>query len=407
MIYIVFLFFLTLLFITWHKYWAVSSYLVGIYTFSLLLSIKQYTMESDFTMMELSFVGSILYVLLLLLFFLPYMRETPRIDGSLSNIQKKRFSIVGYASSLFIILGMLLMFNKIREVSSLDFSEVRSAVYEGEASSNISNYSGIEKIGSVILGWCSGLSYVFLILFFYSYVYIKKKIILKICLFVASLSATYLGLMVAGRTKIMYWAMFAGLCLVVFYPLMNEIKKRNTKVMSAIIAIPVVTYFLAVSIIRTISTGRDTSDFLSDYIGMPYLKFNEFWIEYTPPAITLDRVFPFSSFLLGTNFDLENYRSMIESKTGMNIGIFYTMLGDFMVDLGALGMVCLSCIYFIIAKHCLKRSTFSLYNLMIFAIIVQIPLHGLFYYSFWQPSSTFCVILTLVMANYIKSGRII
>ena len=406
MVYLVLAIFILLMLYSWKKFWGVSTYLIGVYALSVIMSIRLLSVDYQYSNTEISVIGSMVFVVLLLLYFFPYMRKTPNIVYNLNDQQIKRFTTIGYSLSLLVIFGMILMATKIREVMSLDYLYVRSTMYMEGSDAIVSNYTRIEQIGSIILGYFSGLSYVFLIMFFYAVAFIPRKILFKILLLIASFSASYKGLMVAGRTKIMYWMMFAVLCIIIFYPLMTAKTKRITRISSIIVSVPVVVYFFAVTLARTLYSNSETTDFLVSYMGQSFLNFNTFWIKYEPPTITLDRVFPLTSFLLGSGFQLDDYRAMIESKTGMNIGIFYTMLGDFMVDIGKVGMIIYSFVYCIFSRTVLKKKSYTIADLLIFAIVIQIPLHGLFYYSFYQAPSTFCALITIMMASYIQSGKL-
>ncbi|MEA4821998.1 MAG: hypothetical protein VB122_07245, partial [Erysipelotrichales bacterium] len=62
-------------------------------------------------------------------------------------------------------------------------------------------------------------------------------------------------------------------------------------------------------------------------------------------------------------------------------------------------------VYFLISRRFLRRNSLSLSNLLILGIIYQIPLHGVFYYSFWTKESSVCIIITLILAKYLKSSK--
>lgn len=399
MMYIVLLFFIVATVLCYKKYWGVSTYLIGVYLLAMIFSIKLYWSDPFFRFA--SFIGSIVYVLELMLYFKPYMRVTPMIAPISNPIIEKRFCNVGYALGGLLILGMILMAPKIKEVAAYGFGDARSSMYREGADSYITAYSGTERIGSIILGWLGGMSYVLLMMFFYAFTFIDGKKMLKVILIISSFSASYQGLMVAGRTKIMYWMMFFLLCAVIFMPLMDHRKKKRICIFGGSFLALAFGYFMFMTLARSTMSGYDTGDFISRYMGEPYLYFCEFWEKYELQNITLGRLFPLSYFIFEGGFDLNAYRSEIDNLVGMNIGIFYTHLGDFLVDVGFVGMTIISILYYYVGRKLCRSNIFSISRLIVFCYLIQIPLHGLFYYSLWKEASSFCTLLTLVIAYYL------
>ena len=103
--------------------------------------------------------------------------------------------------------------------------------------------------------------------------------------------------------------------------------------------------------------------------------------------------------------DLFVYRDAIMAETGLNIGIFYTFLGDLMIDLTHIGLVVYILVYCAISIFFLQRQrpdTMPFYQLFIFLILVLIPLQGLFYYSYYKVDTAYFYIGSSLLACFFK-----
>src|SRR5690606_39198819 len=198
-----------------------------------------------------------------------------------------------------------------------------------------SSYNVIEHMGHSTLKWFSGVCYALLIMFFYAYAFIKKELLLKYMLLISSLSAVYLGLLVGGRTNLMYWILSFIFCLVLFWPHFTPSKKRLITIVSLVTLGLLLSYMIYVTIERAlIGHSGETGNFLLSYAGQSYLNFCYFFENLNNHEYTIQRILPITSSIFSGDFNLNEYRDTVFYKTGMNIGIFYTFLGDIYVDLG-------------------------------------------------------------------------
>jgi oligosaccharide repeat unit polymerase len=399
MVYIVFCYFIFLFFYTKKKYTRIAIFLVAVYTFSILFSIILYNSDIDYRYTSLS--ASIVFCVTLLFYFIPFFKKDLKIDSTYDANFLKRFTIIGYCLSIILIIGCLFLLTKIQEAMAYGLVELRQdTVYKGEEV--LMNYSLIEHIGHSILRWLGGLSYSALIMFFYAFLYIKKKYLLKILLILSSLSTVYLGLLNGGRTNLIYWTLFFIFCLILFWSYFTPKKKKLILVITLVFLLVLSSYFIFITVKRVeLGSGYGMSNFLISYIGQPYLNFCDFFDNMNYHPYTLRRIFPLTSSLLSGRFNLSDYRDLIFFKSNMNIGVFYTHLGDLYVDVGIVGMFLYSVLFFLISKKMMKKEVFSLSDLLILGILYQIPLHGIFYYSLWRMESTTCVLLTILIAKFL------
>lgn len=388
------------------RQYTIASYLIGVYTFSIFCSILLYQTSSNHEYQYTNFIPSILFCVFLLFYFIPFFKKEFVIKSSDNRIFLRRFEIVSKGLSLILIIGCVFLFTKIKEAIAYGLVDTRIAMYKDE--NVFTSYNIIEYVGHSILKWLSGLCYTILIMFFYAYSFIKKQYLLKVLLIISSLSAIYLGLLVGGRTNLIYWVLTFIFCLVLFWSYLSAKKKRSITIVSLVTLGLLFAYLIFISIGRAaVGHDGDTENFLLIYAGQSYLNFCYFYENLNFHQYTGYRIFPLTSSLIFGSFDLNEYRDLIMSQSGMNIGIFYTFLGDIFVDTGLIGVFLYSVIYFNVVKKVMKRKIFTLSDLLILGILYQIPLHGLFYYSFWKTESSACIILTIIIAKYLQTNKIL
>ncbi|HHX70995.1 MAG TPA: oligosaccharide repeat unit polymerase [Gallicola sp.] len=402
MVYIVFCYFIVLVLFSKYRKYKLASYLIAVYTFSLFFSILLVNTDNNPNYRYTSLFASLIYCVVLLFYFVPFFKSNRAIKANTSKLFISHFSLIGYFLSGILLLGCVLILSKIQEAIAYGLVDIRVAMNKDEIV--FGYYNTFEHIGHSILRWLHRLSYPILILFFYAFVFIEKKHILKVMMFISSLSGAYFGLMVGGRTNLMYWILFFLFCLVLFWSYLTKKNKRIIYTISLVSLSFLAFYFIIITVGRAEhGHAGDTGSFLLSYTGQSYLNFCYFIENLNFHTYSTSRIFPLTNSILFGRFDLSEYRFLIEQKSGMNIGIFYTFIGDIFVDLGLFGVLIYSILYFLIAKKIMKKTEFTLSSLLIVGIIYQIPLHGVFYYSLWRMESSVCIIITILIAKYLQN----
>lgn len=374
-------------------------FIVMVYALSSFCSIL--LLDFDSTFAEPTLLPTVLYCSLLYFSLKPFIRERPIIYGFKSEAEKKRFIFIGYALSLAVILGMVLILPKISTAINYGLVDARTSMYQGEEISYAED-SLYEKIGSLLVGYFGGIWYLYIIMFFYAIIYIPGKKLFKVVLIIASLSQIEVGLTVGGRTNAIYWLLSFIFTLLIFYPYLNRKARRITVSFSLVFLLAVTAYVAIITLQRSVLREGGLQGFLLEYMGESYLYFCEFFDNINWHPYSLERLFPFCSYLLGTGFNLHEYRDLIEQHTGMNIGIFYTFLGDIYVDIGIVGLLLFVFIFNRVASRLLRQRFFQLSDLFYLSFLYVIPLHGLFYYSFWK-SGDISIFLILAIRKYVTS----
>ena len=405
MVILALIFFLILLIVSvTKKYWAPSVLILALYAFSLMCSCLLLNIDglSYIKYKEPDLISTIVFCSFICALIFPFMKHPPVIQRIDSPLFIKRFCVVGYVVSILLVIGCILFLSKIQEAFAYGLLERREDMYKDIEV--FTSYSFTEHIGNSVVRWLSGLDYAMMMMFFYALAFIPQKKYLKILLIVSSLSATYMGLMNGGRTHPIYWVMYFAFCLCVFWRYINSENKKLLLRVAGAFFVLISSYFVFMTLLRVEGSDRGTDSFLLTYMGQPFLNFGDFFTNCDWHPYTLKRLTPLTYSIFYGRLDLDAYRDVIFTHTGMNIGIFYTLLGDIFVDVGFVGLLIYVIAYNRFATKAMRYTYVTLPKLLIIGLYAQIVLHGLFYYSLYRMESTACVILLLFICKYLNVG---
>jgi oligosaccharide repeat unit polymerase len=405
MIYIPFFYFFILLFFNFlrTREFNLGNFLLLLYSFSALISIVLYKVEflhyKD-TKIELS--SCLFYCGFLTLFFLPFIGQNKSkfYQVLLPNI--KTFTIV---SLFFIVINFIAILFLLKVIVFILTHDPGTLKRDGLKS--IYAINSIEAIGQWILGHFSDFYVLLLVFFFYSRTYLKTKPSFSILLLLSSMTTIINGLFVGGRTQLIYWVLVFISCFLYFKDDMSKKDRRSVAKFSVIIFSLLSFYLITVTIIRFSNAFSDATEYaevfsLLDYAGQSFLNFNDFYTNFHPKSYTIARIFPFTYDLFSEiRFDLDTYKRTLP----IDIGVFSTFLGDFIVDIGKLGVVIYAIFYlmaaFITQKVAIYKSK-KLQQILMLFLLFQIPLNGLFYYSLYNKTAMISVIGTIIIAILFK-----
>ena len=386
------------------KLWGVSVYLIVVYTVSLVFSVLYTSQYNEFDRYKDAIIPSILYCVLLFICIKPFFRNKPDIIGFKDSHELKRFIGVGYFFGILLTVSIILVIPQIRFIFNYGVGNIRNDIQQGVVSIGV---SGISSIGYRLLLYFGNMAYPLLLMFFYSLVFIEKRVLFKALLLIGSLSQVVMGLFVGGRTNIVYYALSFGFSLILFFKLIPRKRKIYILSISGGIFAAVIIYLSIVSAGRFQGAKEGVDFYNLRYAAIPYLNFCKFFEEMHWHPYSLRRIFPFSLDLFLGQFDLLKYRNTIFTNSGMNIGTFVTFLGDLFIDIGFIGLVIYVLLYYFITKKTVKGNSYNISNIMCLGIVYIIPLHGLFYYSAYQSQVTFCMMLTFILAKYINGNIVV
>ncbi len=394
----------------------ISAFVTMIYALSALCSIIAhikglYGEGGICEEMEISPFATFVYCALITLSIIPfaYLKSTSLHDIYLDPKKEYIIDVLSWVLILVSLISIIYIFNDVNQVFHSDLKEVRDDVYDH---SEGKSYTGVEWLINFIRLFFNQYSPLSILLFFYNIRYNRKTKLFNYLLLFASLIPVFASILIAGRTQPVYWLLTFMLIYNLFRPLLNK-KQRATAIRPfAFFGGIILLWISAITIARfasgVASDEEDTWASVIAYTGQSFINFNDFFCNYTAHDLNFCRIFPLSyHFFIDRNWNLWEYRDEIWSYSGMNIGVFYTFLGDLLVDLGHTGMFIyvsiFSFISIMICKDANKNGIATLGKLMLIIMLILLPLHGLFYFSYWKIVNSYYVIGTVIlyiMLNY-------
>jgi oligosaccharide repeat unit polymerase len=411
MIFLPFIYFSLLLLVHYirTKTFNLGTLLLVLYSFSALISIILY--KTDFLFyqhIEIKLSSCIYYCGMLTMFFAPFLtnRHTKIEKTSLPNL--KLFNLISYFFIIINITAIVLTLNYTVFILSHDAGAFKT---DSKLLMRLGyNIGFFETIGISIFQYFSDFYIVNLIFFFYSITYLKKNLIFNSLLLISSMSTIVNGLSVGGRTQMIYWILvFISIYLFFKNQMSQSTKRFVSKTFFVLLSIFSV-YFIGITISRFSGAYSSATNYhelisIAEYSGQSFLRFNEFFTSFHYDDYTLARIFPILHDIFSSSkFDLSKYRQMLP----MNIGIFYTFLGDLFVDVGVMGTIIYLIVYrsmFSLTQKKYKNNTIRFHKVLLLFMFYQIPLNGLFYYSLWNKLATISVIGTIIFSLIFKIAK--
>ncbi len=405
MVYIPFVYFTSLLLFNCYrtKTFNLGSFLLFLYAFSALLSVFLYNVEFlQYKNTEIKLSSCIFYCVTLTIFFLPFLSRSQASEHRILLPDSKLFMLVSIFFIIINCLAILLLVKAILFVVAQDPKDLR----EGGLA-HLYGISMPESLGMWLLGHFSDFYVLLLVFFFYSRTYLKNKAIFDILLLVSSMSTIVNGLMSGGRTQAIYWILVFISCFLYFKKDMSKKIRRRVLVFSVLLFSLLLTYLVSVTILRFSGSFSGATDYdeafsLLDYSGQIFLNFNNFFVNFEHKGYTIARIFPFMyDWLHAVNFDLAVYKRSIP----MDIGVFSTFLGDWYIDIGITGIVIYTLFYSMVAflvKRYYTPGALKFQQVLLYFLIFQLPLNGLFYYSLYNKTAMISVTGTVIIAIFFR-----
>ena len=238
----------------------------------------------------------------------------------------------------------------------------------------------------------------------------RKSKFFNYILLLSSITPILSAILIAGRSQIIYWILSYGFCFFLFYKQMDAQQKKIVLRPFIVLAGTMVLFFASVTLARftthSLDSSTNTFNSIVAYVGQSFINYNDFFNNYICHQHTYNRIMPVSHyFIFDPGWTLGDYRALIQSQTGMNIGIFYTFLGDLMVDLDKSGMLIFVLMFAIISTYLSRQeedNTIPVYRMMLIQMLALIPLQGIFYYSFHRVDVGYYVIGTIILSLCFK-----
>lgn len=408
MIYIPFIYFISifLYYLRKRKCLDTGGIIMAIYIVGSLFSIIAYYTDLDIKRefdRELQIIPTFLYLILLTLSILPFYRMNSSSLRITDNINHTVFLIIGYALIVLNLVSFITSYDAILLSLSEDFGDTRSAYYLEASYGTKTRLS--QSLFTYIISSASEFFPVLLLFFFISSIKKIGGFWFRLLLILSSMTRVILSIIIAGRTQVIYWIMLFGILFITFWRQLENTVKIKFAIILSILLIPTSIYFILVTEAR-FGEGEDAENSLVVYAGQTYPNFCKLYHHYSFKELTFDRVFPITTkYVFGHDFETTEYREKEESRIGMKTGIFFTYLGDAMLDFGVIGMIIYTVFYVLLARKSLvknKRIVDVSYLIIMLLLIRQVS-NGYFAYVYKSINTSLFVIGSLFIAYLLRT----
>jgi len=391
----------------------VSAFLAMLYAFSGLCSILidvygVYDIDGVCAQQPISPMATLTYCTLLTLSIIPFRYIRTNANTQL-NIQKEW--LIDILSWVLILTFFITLFNQLTNLDTTlhsDLRDVRDDVYQAQDKKNVTTFQWLLALPENLFSQFSPIA---ILLYFVNIIKSRRSTIFNALILLSSLTPVIRAVLIAGRTQPIYWFLSFITIYLFFRPMMDKPMRRKALLPITIIGSIVALFIIAVTVARfmTVNVVDDTGtlDSILAYSGQSFINFNDFFVNYKARMIHFDRIFPLTNyFIWHPGWELLDYREMIWADSGMNIGVFFTFLGDLLIDLGHTGMFIYVLLFWGLSTYVCKTAyddnTIPLSRILIILMLLLIPLQGIFYYSFYKVNIGFYIVGTIGLSLIFK-----
>lgn len=392
----------------------ISAFLALIYAFSAFNSIlvdifNVYNIHGVCAKQSIDIMAIFFYCGLLTLSILPF-RYIHTSANTKINVQKRW--VIDLMSWILIFTFIITTYHQLKNSDSnmfMNLKEVRDQVYIEEDKPKVTTLQWLLELPAALFAQFSPIA---ILIYFINIIHHKKSLYFNLLLLMSSLTPIVQAINIAGRTQPTYWVLSYTMLYIFLRPMMDRKMRRKSLLPLWIVGTVILSFIILVSIARfrvsnVLEDGALYKSLLA-YTGESFINFNDYFVNYSARDIHLDRIFPLTNyFIVHPGWQLNDYRDMIWCASGRNIGVFFTFLGDLMIDLGRKGMVVYVTLFVILSntlcKHAFHNNYISLSRILIILMLVLVPLQGVFYYSFYKVDVGFYIVGTIFLSFILKN----
>lgn len=389
--------------------------MMGIYTFSSLLSIflyfspkQEYTF--DYSTIEVGVIPTILYCAFVWLSVYPFYKYNSNKERELSiRINERLFNTITYVYVFVFFLIWIIFYDQIgiRLVLS-NMNDMRQDFYGNEdfsVTSGMSFYQKLVAYGALMLGGCS---YFMIVFFFYSISVLNRGKVFNSLLFLSTTTPIVSGILNMDRSSTVYWFF---LMLLGYFLFRKHIKKENKKFLFGIGLVLVVVlagYFLAVTIARFGESDSGASGGLLDYAGQSFLNYCYIWDKLSYDKVYWGSIMPITNLLTGFAGSFKEFAYEMYQKTGVDVNVFFSTSGFFLVHLGHIAAILVPFLIYAITNKVVRlnnRKTIGLNNYIYLFLFAAIPQCGLISYFYTSDSRAANFWIFIIIASIITKKK--
>lgn len=412
MVFFPLIFFLFLLyFIYKHNGVDMSFCMISIYAFSSLLSIfLYYDSKQNFTfnysIIETSIVPTLLYCILVWLSVYPFYKFNSNKKRNLRvKVNEKLFSLVTYVYVAMFFVILILFYDQIgiRLVMS-NMNNIRHEYYNGDFSITEGMSYSTQLVAYMAI-FLAGCSYFMLILFFFSLSALRRSKSFNILLLISTTTSVISGILNMDRSSTVYYLMLVLLGYFLFKPYIRRENRKFLYGAGFIFLGFALVYFAAVTIARFGDSNSGTSGGLIDYAGQSYLNYCYIWDNLWYDQVYWGKIFPITNLLTGFVGSFKDFAMTMYQRTNIDVNVFFSSSGFFLVHIGHLAAVLAPLIIFFISMRVVKSNssnTIGLKNFILIFAFAIIPQCGLITYFYTSVPRVLNLIVFLCLSRIIE-----
>ena len=384
------------------KYFGAGSFIVLLYTIIGIISCFEY---NTIYYKELQLFPFIYLFVAVIIASLPVLKYN---EASVTEIQLPSKAIINTFSYIYIICSIIVIFqifpNLQYGITTLLTEESGGQdLYTDMHDVMISKEHAGEKISNIFLAIFNIFSDISIIIFFYYISFSRKNKIIIYSLAIAIFIHSIYSISQGSRT---------GITMNIFSIIVGYITMRKfipIKIKHTIFRVGIIifVFFALLLIAMTISrfsslTIYDNNPFRSviGYTGQCNLNFNENALD-VGGTRNGDRTANTFKYLLGFN-DVPNGVTATHIKypnLKMNDSVFYTFVGDFVLDYGPIATIAIFCFFSFLACHLttIKKGRLYFHQLIILYFVMCVCTHGSFYLFYYSFGFNYVIIAFLLM----------
>lgn len=361
-------------------------FIIAIWTVSAFLGI--FYSQSDVYrdgMFQLSIIPFIFLFVGFIISLYPFVNQQQEIN----TISYNNIKYLNAFSWFIVIISLLpfieLLYQIISMVSSGKFF-LLGAMYDDVAEGKEESLIQLSLISTRLSFYVKSFKVLSVVLLFY---YLQKEKINKYLiggLFMTSFIPALFTLSIGGKTNLVYYLLYI-IGMYVYLRKSLSLKRRKIIkrfIWSIIIVITILT--IALSIGRYVIGMRygdsDYKMFLFQYSAESMYNFNENIFHTNRTLKGFYSSLPFLHDLSLTDVTIADRRDFLSSKVLFPVHLFYTFIGVFYADFGAIGSLLLLILLSFLFGKIKKGKDISLPNLVLLSTYIYMLVQGLFYYCY-------------------------
>lgn len=382
---------------------AATSLLIVISFFAIMIDV--YDVYGEYGINEYSLTLPTVILFCIQWTFIIYLINTVCRLPILKHIQIKEKLLYLFLILVTVSSAIMIATNtsEIKEALIMDMADVRTEHYKDLAQGADSGSNYLMLIPQILVS--APFPTAALFFWFYMKSFMDSSRFLQIGILMASIVQAVLSIIMAGRAAMIYWAFDFYLLYSYFYHCLSSVTKKKINLTALVLGGMAAFLFISITISRFDEGSRDPFESLYGYAGQHVNNFCTMFVHASDSPFSIDRIFPFTSKLLGHQFDLMEHYDTITSniKDNIIVNVFDTFGGEIYLDLGWIGYFLFFVFVFISTKIIQSRWVeVKFHHVFILIIITAFFSRGLFAWPFVNHYTTIALALTMINCYMFK-----